>query len=93
MRITSTGSGALAPAAGPTPVTAVDSRAPSSSAGAAPAALQSDVMKPALAAMAALPEIDTAKVEALRDALARGDIRFDAARLAGLIERFHGGGR
>jgi negative regulator of flagellin synthesis FlgM len=38
-----------------------------------------------------MPEIDSARVAAVRDALARGEIRFDAQRLAGLIERFHGG--
>lgn len=53
----------------------------------------SAVVGPAQAALAALPEIDEAKVEALRDALARGEIHFDAERLAGLIQRFHGAGR
>src|SRR6218665_3567882 len=58
--------------------------------GAAPAELQSEVMQPALAAMKAMPDIDHAKVAALRDALARGELPFDPAKLAGLIERFHG---
>lgn len=60
---------------------------------AAPAAggeLQSAVLQPALAALKAMPEIDHAKVAALREALARGEIPFDAAKLAGLIERHHG---
>jgi negative regulator of flagellin synthesis FlgM len=56
----------------------------------APARRQSDVLQPALAALRAMPEIDHAKVAELRDALARGEVRFDAARLAGLIQRFHG---
>jgi negative regulator of flagellin synthesis FlgM len=55
------------------------------------AALQSAVMGPALAAMAAMPEIDHAKVAELRDAIARGELQFDAGKLAGLIQRFHGG--
>ena len=41
-------------------------------------------------AMPALPEIDQARVDALREALARGEVPFDADKLAGLIERFHG---
>lgn len=57
---------------------------------AAPAPLQSAVMQPALQAMAAMPEIDQAKVDMLRDALAKGELPFDPAKLAGLIQRFHG---
>jgi negative regulator of flagellin synthesis FlgM len=30
-------------------------------------------------------------VAELRDLLAKGELPFDAARLAGLIQRFHGG--
>lgn len=60
-------------------------------AGAAPQVLQSAVLGPALAAMAQMPEIDHAKVAELRDAIARGDLQFDATKLAGLIQRFHGG--
>ena len=59
----------------------------------APAPRQSDVLQPALAALRAMPEIDHAKVAELREALARGEVRFDAARLAGLIQRFHGSRR
>lgn len=58
---------------------------------AAPPALASSVLAGAKADLAAMPEIDQAKVDALRDALARGEISFDAARLATLIQRFHGG--
>ncbi|QPF74158.1 flagellar biosynthesis anti-sigma factor FlgM [Roseateles sp. DAIF2] len=58
----------------------------------ATAALASDVLQPAKAALQGLPEIDQAKVDALREALARGEISFDADRLAQLIQRFHGGG-
>jgi negative regulator of flagellin synthesis FlgM len=54
------------------------------------ATLESAVLGPALAALREMSDIDHAKVAELRDALARGEVRFDAARLAGLIERFHG---
>lgn len=57
----------------------------------ASAELQSAVLRPALDALREMPEIDQAKVEALRDALARGELPFDAGKLAGLIERFHRG--
>lgn len=56
----------------------------------APAPLQSAVLQPALQAMRAMPDIDQEKVDMLRDALARGELPFDPAKLAGLIQRFHG---
>jgi len=59
--------------------------------GSAPEALASSVLAGAKAELAALPEIDQAKVDELRAALARGEISFDADRLAQLIQRFHGG--
>lgn len=68
----------------------LDAAAPDSAAP-APEPLQSAVLQPALAALRALPDIDHERVAHLRDALARGELPFDAARLAGLIERFHGG--
>ena len=55
------------------------------------AALESSTLQPAKAALAEMPEIDQAKVDKLREALARGEISFDAGRLAKLIQRFHGG--
>jgi len=58
---------------------------------AAASAPQAGTVAAAQEALAAMPEIDSARVAAVRDALARGEIRFDAQRLAGLIERFHGG--
>ncbi len=61
--------------------------------GTANAELESRVLGPAQEALATLPEIDQAKVDALREALARGEIGFDADRLARLIQRFHGAGR
>ena len=75
---------------------AVADAAPADPAPVAPpasAALQSSTLQPALAAMREMPEIDEAKVAALRDALAKGELPFDPAKLAGLIERFHGGSR
>lgn len=70
----------------PAPVDGAD--APAAAATAAP--LQSAVMQPALQAMRDMPEIDQEKVDMLRDALAKGELPFDPAKLAGLIQRFHG---
>lgn len=89
MRVTAsnplTGQTEVAATSNVKPVTEV--AAPSATA----AALESNVLKPAQEALAAMPEIDQAKVAAVRDALARGEISFDAGRLASLIQRFHGG--
>jgi len=52
--------------------------------------LESAVLQPAQGALRALPDFDAARVAELRDALAKGELPFDAGRLAGLIERFHG---
>lgn len=56
-------------------------------------ALQSEVLQPAAQALRAMPDFDAARVAELRDALAKGELPFDPGRLAGLIQRFHGGGR
>ena len=53
-------------------------------------ALESAVLQPAQGALKALPDFDAAKVAELRDALSKGQLPFDAGRLAGLIQRFHG---
>jgi negative regulator of flagellin synthesis FlgM len=55
------------------------------------AALQSAVLKPAADALSAMPDFDAARVAELRAALARGELPFDPGRLAGLIQKFHGG--
>jgi negative regulator of flagellin synthesis FlgM len=55
-------------------------------------ALQSAVLQPALAALNELPDIDHAKVAMLRDALAKGELPFDAGKLAALIESYHRAG-
>lgn len=83
---------ALTPTIGASTAEAAGS-APAPAAGAAAEAtpLQAGTLAPAQEALAAMPEIDSARVAAVREALARGEIRFDAQRLAGLIERFHGG--
>ena len=62
-----------------------------SASGSASAPLQSEVLKPAADALRAMPDFDAARVAELRDALARGELPFDAGRLAGLIQKFHGG--
>ena len=64
---------------------------PAEAPSAAAPALQSDVLQPAARALAALPDFDAARVAELRDQLAKGELPFDAGRLAGLIQRFHGG--
>ena len=69
-----------------------DVRTPTGAGAAASAGpLQSEVLQPAMAALAAMPDVDHERVAQLRDALAKGELPFDPARLAGLITRFHGG--
>lgn len=65
--------------------------ASAAAAASAPAALQSAVLQPALEALRAMPDFDHERVAELRDALAKGELPFDPAKLAGLIQRFHGG--
>lgn len=57
----------------------------------AAAELQSAVLQPALDAVRDMPDIDQARVDAIRDALARGEISFNPERLAALIDRYHSG--
>ena len=91
MKITGTGAPTMTPAIGGA------TAAPALSAPSAPAAtesaapLESSVLQPAAKALAALPDFDAARVAELRDALTKGELPFDAGRLAGLIQRFHGG--
>ncbi|MEO5933025.1 MAG: flagellar biosynthesis anti-sigma factor FlgM [Duganella sp.] len=88
MRITSTPDGmAVQRVPDSAPVDAGEAAVPAP----APAPLQSAVMQPALQAMRDMPEIDQEKIDMLRDALAKGELPFDPAKLAGLIQRFHGG--
>ncbi|RJF96697.1 flagellar biosynthesis anti-sigma factor FlgM [Noviherbaspirillum cavernae] len=71
------------------PVAPAASAASAASTSASGGALQSAVLQPALTALREMPDIDQAKVAALREALAKGEMPFNAAKLAGLIERFH----
>lgn len=86
MRINTPGLPNLTTAAGTSDKPAA--AAPSGSSSAPP--LESALLQPALTALRDLPEIDQAKVDALRDALARGEVPLDTDRLAGLIARYHG---
>ena len=94
MKITgaSTASAAIAPQAGAAVAAAAGAPAPVPVAAPASASetLESAVLQPAQAALKALPDFDAARVAELRDALSRGELPFDAGRLAGLIQRFHG---
>jgi negative regulator of flagellin synthesis FlgM len=78
-----------------TPQAAVPAAAPAPATAAVPSlsneALESSVLQPAQAALKALSDFDAARVAELRDALSKGELPFDAGRLAGLIQRFHGG--
>jgi negative regulator of flagellin synthesis FlgM len=85
--------GATAPTVTLTPQGPAPAEAPAPAQAPATTALQSEVLQPAREALARQPEFDAARVAELRDALAKGELPFDPARLAGLIERFHGGGR
>ena len=99
-RMKITGTNPLNPAAGTTSSSSVESTervvgAPGAGPSSGPAMqageLASEVLKPAQATLAAMPEVDEVKVAALRDALAKGEIKFDANRLSQLIQRYHGG--
>lgn len=80
------------PAAGVGPLGGATSEPAAPAAPTAPVAeLASATLRPAQQELAQLPEIDAAKVARLREALANGEISFDAERLASLIQRFHGG--
>jgi negative regulator of flagellin synthesis FlgM len=85
--------GATTPSVTLTPHGPVAAPAPAEAPAAAAAPLQSEALQPAKEALAKLPDFDAARVAELRDALAKGNLPFDPARLAGLIERFHGSGR
>lgn len=79
-----------------TPVQTVADGAPAEAArpSTAPAAqceLESAVLQPAMKAMQEMGDIDHERVAQLRDALAKGELPFDAGKLAGLIQKFHRG--
>jgi negative regulator of flagellin synthesis FlgM len=54
-------------------------------------ALESAVLQPAIQALKEMGDIDHERVAQLRDALAKGELPFDAGKLAGLIQKFHRG--
>jgi negative regulator of flagellin synthesis FlgM len=91
----STPSIGVAPQAGSAAVAdiAAASAAPAPVAAAGAAVLESAVLQPAQKALRSMPDFDAAKVAELRDALAKGELPFDAGRLAGLIQKFHGAGK
>jgi len=89
MKITGTGAPTMTPAIGG--ASAAPAPAAPAAATETSAPLQSSVLQPAAKALAALPDFDAARVAELRDALAKGELPFDAGRLAGLIQRFHAG--
>ncbi|MET0983312.1 MAG: flagellar biosynthesis anti-sigma factor FlgM [Telluria sp.] len=91
MKITGTGAAVMTPAVGAAAAPAPVNTSASPPVSAAPAALESSVLQPAAQALRAMPDFDAARVAELRDALAKGELPFDASRLAGLIQRFHGG--
>lgn len=78
---------AATPVAGIAP--AAEIRTSTTSATTGTSTLQSAVLQPAVAAMRELPDIDHARVSALKTALERGELPFDPAKLAALIERYH----
>jgi len=90
MRITGTGAKDLQGTASTSEGAAAGHAAPAVESGATAPVLQSAILQPALAALREMPDIDLAAVKTLSDALANGDVPFDAGRLAGLIERYHG---
>lgn len=92
MRIPSGKSPDVSPVA---PISQVDrvgsasSSEPGISASASRVELEYKVLEPALKALREMPDVDAARVAQLRDALARGELPFNATRLAALIERYH----
>ena len=82
-------SGVSTPSVSTTPQSGASAAPAPAPAASSAAALESSVLQPASEALRALPDFDTARVAELRDALAKGELPFDAGRLAGLIQRFH----
>lgn len=52
---------------------------------------QTERVQAAQAQLAAMPDIDTARVAEIKAALERGEIAFDVQKIAGLVVRHHGG--
>lgn len=52
---------------------------------------QTERVQSAHVQLAAMAEVDAARVAEIKAALARGEIGFDAQKIAGLVVRHHGG--
>ncbi|MDW5417377.1 flagellar biosynthesis anti-sigma factor FlgM [Iodobacter sp. CM08] len=52
---------------------------------------ETSVLSAAKQGLQASPEIDMAKVQEIRAALLRGELNFDADKVAALMQRYHGG--
>ena len=52
---------------------------------------QTERVQAAQVQLAQMPEVDAARVAEIKAALARGEIAFDAQKIAGLVVRHHGG--
>lgn len=89
MKITSNGTPAAAPTAPAAPVGAAP-LVPSAAASGVAASAAGALLRTARAKLQDMPEVDAAKVAEVRAALERGEIDFDAAKLAQLIARYHG---
>lgn len=87
----------VVPGSAPSAVTGVapaaEIRTPPATAVSNSTKLQSSVLQPAMAAMNEMPDIDQEKVAALKTALERGELPFNPAKLAALIDRYHRSGR
>jgi negative regulator of flagellin synthesis FlgM len=91
MKITSNGTPAATPVAAPAPAApAVLAPAASTTAVAVGASAAGALLRSARAQLKQMPEVDAAKVAQVREALERGEIPFDAGKLAQLITRYHG---
>lgn len=88
MKITSSGTGA-APAVAPA-AAAPAAATPQGTAATGGASATGALLATARAQLQQMPEIDAARVAEIRAALERGELGFDAGKLAQLIERYHG---
>ncbi|KQP37172.1 flagellar biosynthesis anti-sigma factor FlgM [Pseudorhodoferax sp. Leaf274] len=88
MKITSTGTPATPPAAAAAPSAAA--AAPAAGTASSGASAAGALLASARAQLQQMPEVDAARVAEIRAALERGEIGFDAGKLARLIERYHG---
>jgi len=81
--------GMKALSAGDSSGTAASSIKPSTSLSSNEIELQSSKLQPALNKLSEMPELDHARIAQLRDAIEKGEISFNATRLAALIQKYH----